>query len=268
MKTTLLSFLLSLSLNASAEHDETLIQPPVKESNEVSLYATSCRTRSHLRWDVCYSVDRDDNYRMTSFKFRNAGINKIVPMEGFGVGRDYEFQFEDLARSDMGLLLWDAPDEIESHAHLKIMVFFPRDIMPAVRYESDAQKDTVTVTLPTGEEVIFNGKTKEVISGVLSEGPIKQKADGSAIAPDVEYTGSGVVVEATALADWPVGYMEQMASKIVSIKKKGYKTCQVPGKELWYTDHTKGGNVLFNKKLMANDAFDAYVNKRCGFSIY
>lgn len=259
---------LLVSTTAFAEFDETIVQPPLKESNEASLYGSRCRTRDHERWDICYNVDANNIATERSFKFQNVGVNKIVPMEGFGTGREFEFQFEDFARSDLGLLVWDSPDEIESHAHLKMMYFFPRKNLPAIRYESDSTKDIVIVTLPTGEEVVFNGKTKEVISGALTEGPIKQKSDGTALAPEVQYNGSGVVVEASAVADWPVGFEGERANKIVSVKKKGQKTCLVPGKDLWYTDHSKGGNVFFNKKLISNEAFDKFLKTRCGFGVF
>ncbi len=259
---------LFFSTSLYADFDETLIQAPWRESNDESLYSSSCRTRDHLRWDVCFNVDRDANYSIKSFKFQNAGINKIVPMEGFGVGREYEFQFEGQARSDLGLLVWDSPDENESHAHLKIMMFFPKEILPAIRYESSNEKDLVIVTLPTKEEVVYNGKTKEIISGVLTEGVLRQNANGVAVSPDVQYNGKGVVIEASAVADWPVGFKGNQASKIVTVKKKGYKNCLIPGKELWFTDDSKGGNVFFNKKLISNEAFDAFLKKRCNFSIY
>lgn len=260
--------MLLISANAFAEFDETLIQAPIKESNEEVLYAGGCRTRDHERWNICYTINPDEVYTPRSFSFSNVGENKIVPKPGFFVSRDFEFTFEGVARSDMGLLVWDSPDDNESHGHLKLMTFFPRDIMPAIRYESDSEKDIMIVTLPTREEVIFNGKTREIISGALSEGPIRQTSSGAAMSPDVQYTGSGVVVEASALANWPVGFEGEASAKMVTIKKKGFKTCSVPGKDLWYTDNSKGGNVFFNKKLYSNQAFDQYVKKNCGFSIY
>lgn len=255
---------LVLSFSAMAEFDETMIQSPIKESNEEILFGTSCRTRDHGRWDVCFSVRPDESRLMKSFKFTNYGDNEMVPMSGFGIGRDFEFNFEGLARSDMNLLVWDSPDESESHAHLKLLTFFPRAVMPAIRYESDADKDIVIVTLPTREEVVFNGKTREVISGVLKEGAIRQSSNGAALAPNIQYTGTGVVIEASALADWPVG----VAQRITTIKKIGQKSCLVPAKELWFTDNSKGGNVFFNKKLITDLAFDSWLKKRCGFSIY
>lgn len=266
--TLLLSLLTLSSTPAFADHDETVVQAPLKNSNEQPITSTICRTRSHLRWDVCYNRDENENELMKSFKFMNYGGNETVPMGGFGVGREFEFMFEDLARSDMGLLIWDAPDEIESHSHLKILTFFPREVLPAVRYESDSDKDVVIVTLPTKEEVIFNGKTKEIVGGVLTEGPLKQDSNGYAINPDVNYQGSGVVIEAHAIADWPIGWNEAQANKNAIIKKKGFKNCTVPVKELWYTDDNKGGNVFFNKKYVTDLAFDSFLKKRCNFSMY
>ena len=249
-------------------HDETIVQAPLKDSNEERLMGTVCRTRNHLRWDFCSNRDDDGNELMKSFKFTNYGGNNSVPMEGFGVGREFEFMFEDLARSDMGLLVWDSPDEVESHGHLKLLTFFPREVLPAIRYESDSEKDVVIVTLPTREEVVFNGKTKEIVSGALKEVPLSQDRSGAALNPGVSYEGSGVVIETHALADWPVGIAQAEAGNSAIIKKKGFKNCTVPVKDLWYTDHSKGGNVFFNKKYVTDVAFDSFLKKRCKFSMY
>lgn len=266
MKKSIVLFFLLFSTAAMAEFDETQIQAPIKESNEEILHGSACNSREH--WDICFSINPDDVRTMRSFKFSNVGINPTVPSEGFSVGRDYEFNFEGLARSDMSLLVWDSPDENESHGHLKLMYFFPREIMPAIRFDDSQGLSTLVVTLPTREEVIFNQKTHEVISGALSEAPIKQTSSGHAVAPAVNYKGRGVVVEASAQADWPVGFTGDRASKTVLIKKTGYKNCIVPGKELFYTDSSKGGNVFFSKKYITDAAFDSYVQGRCGFSIY
>lgn len=264
------SLLVSMAINARViiDHDETVVQAPLKDSNEEPLMGTVCRTRDHLRWDYCMNRDEDNNELMKSFKFTNYGGNPSVPMGGFAVGREFEFMFEDLARSDLGLLIWDSPSEVESHGHLKLMNFFPREVLPAVRFESSADKDEVIVTLPTREEVVFHGKTKEILSGALKEGPLKVDGSGAAVTPDVQYVGSGVVVETSALADWPVGLAASSAGKYAIIKKKGFKNCSVPIKELWYTDMSKGGNVFFNKKYITDIAFDSFLKKRCKFSMY
>lgn len=251
------------------EYDETIIQAPFIDSNEEYLLPTICRTRAHLRWDYCSNMYKNGDEQVKNFRFTNWGENKIVPNAGFGIGRDFEFQFEGFARSDLGLLVWDMPDQIESHGHLKLMMFFPRLVMPAIRYISDSVKDLVIVTLPTTEEVIFNGKTKEVIGGVFKELPIQQDKDGYAINPGIIYQGSGVVVEADRIGDYPVGFEDKTGkNNIATISKKGHKTCKVPAKDLWYTDKTKGGNVLFNKSYVTDDAFDKFLIRKCNFSIY
>lgn len=254
-----------LSSNLFAQFDETVIQPPLKESNDVTLFGLSCRTRSHLQWDICFNILKDETRIERSIKIKNYGENKIVPTSGLLTGREFDFMFEDFARSDLSLLIWDSPDESEKNGHLKMMMFFPKNVLWSIRNEYDSTKDHLIITLPTEEEVIFNAKTREIISGALSEGPIRTNANGTAKAPDVQYTGSGVVISSSALADWPVGIA---GPKYASINKKGYKTCLVPQADLWFTDHKKGGNVFFNKKLISNENMDSYLQKKCGFSIY
>jgi hypothetical protein len=255
------------SAKVITDFDETKIQAPFTDSNEESLQDTVCKTRDHLRWDYCSSRYQNGEEQMKSFKFSNYGENKIVPKSGFGIGRDFEFMFEGFASSDLGLLIWDMPDETESHGHLKLMMFFPRLVMPAIRYVSDADKDLVIVTLPTKEEMVFNGKTKEVVSGVITEAPIKQDKAGNALNPGLTYTGSGVAVEADRLADYPVGLASQK-NNIATITKKGFKACKIPVKDLWYTDDNKGGNVFFNKKYVSDKAFDQLLKQKCKFSMY
>ena len=56
--------------------------------------------------------------------------------------------------------------------------------------------------------------------------------------------------------------------KNATIKKVGYKNCIVPSKDIWFTDTLKNDNVMFKKNIYSNEAFDHYVQKKCGFSIY
>ena len=251
-----------------SDYDETIIKAPLTDSDEESLNGLLCRTRDHLRWDVCYNVFPNNAEKMKSFKFQNAGENKIVPHSGMGIGRDFEFMFEGFARSDVGLLIWDAADEVESHAHLKLMMFFPRLVLPAARFVSNDEVDHVIVTLPTKEEVIFDGKSKEIVSGVLKEGAQAQDAEGYTLNPDIKYNGSGVVIEADAIGNYPVGINSNDKSKMATVKKVGHKDCKVPVRDLWYTDNNKGGNVLFNKKYITDKPLDTYLKRKCHFGIF
>jgi hypothetical protein len=269
MKSYFFILLTLTSLNIFSDIDETVLQAPLKDKNTEDLGPTKCITRDHLRWDVCFSMLADNTESMRSFRFSNDGENKIVPKAGFGVGRSFEFLFEDKARSDLGLLIWDMPDEVESHGHLKLMMFFPRTFLPRIRYQSNDHEDLVITTLSNGEEVNFNGKTKEIVSGVLAELPMAQDNDGNGLEPQVNYTGNGVVLWAHRLNDYPVGVTTQLTkSHIAYAYKKNYKLCKLNGNDLWYTDQKKGGNIFFNQKYSTDKSFDQLLKSKCGFSMY
>ncbi len=272
MKSITLLFVMTLTSFVYSSHeiefDETKIQAPWFDSNEEMLRTTVCRSRLHSRWNYCSYTNDKDYEKIKDFNFMNWGPNKIVSKPGFGIGRSFEFMFEGFARSDLGLLIWDSPDNQESHGHLKLMMFFPRLVLPAIRYEADKEKDILIVTLPTREEVVFNTKTKEVTRGALSESPIEQDAKGIAIVPGITYLGNGVVIEANRINDYPVGSLAQFKNNLATIKKKGFKDCKVSVKELWYTDESKGENVFFNKQYVTDEAFDQFLKQRCQFSMY
>ena len=161
----------------------------------------------------------------------------------------------------------DGPDGWDAHLRMKMMMFLPRDVMPAIR--KSETEDVVIVTLPTREEVRFNSKTKEIIGGVLTEGPIVQGPKGHAKDPDVQYTGRGVVIEASAhLA--PVGFEGKPSDNknTVSIKKKGQKTCTVLEREMWITEEKNHNTPILKKEFVTDEAMDKFIIKKCGFSIY
>jgi hypothetical protein len=254
--------------NTMEEFDETKVQEPFTDSNEEDLVSSVCRTRAHMPWDYCSLSYDNGEEKMSRFIFTNWGENRIVPKPGFGIGRDFEFMFEGFARSDLGMLIWDMPDEYTSHGHLKLMMFFPRHVMPAIRYVGDSDKGNLIVTLPTREEVIFDSKSKEIIGGVLDEGPMAQDVEGQALNPAITYTGNGVVMEADRLNDYPVGLDDKGKDNLATIRKKGFKDCLIPAKRLWYTDKEKGENVFFNKSYVTDEAFDAFLIENCQFSMY
>ena len=264
----IISSLIITSTFAHADFDETKIQAPLKDSNVESLTSTICRTRPNNLWDICYSQLDNNVESANSFRFSNDGPNIITPKTGMGVGRDFEFLFQDQARSDLGLLVWDMPDEVESHGHLKLMMFFPRKNLPAIR-ESNILKNTLTVTLPNGEQINFNESTKEITGGVLLEAPMAQDKSGNGLEPKITYTGNGVVLWAHRLNDYPVGLYsaKSNANQPAYFYKKGYKLCTVKASDLWYTDNAKGGNVYFNKNFVTDAPLNEYVEKKCGFSI-
>lgn len=250
-------------------YDESIIKSPLKDKNEQALEASGCRYRPHNLWEICYTFNADDTSKneVNSFNFTNPGDNRIVERMGTYVSRQFRFQFEDFARSDLGLLLIDSPDAEESHVHYAMYMFFPRTVIPAVRLENDL----LVVTLPTNEEVFFDPKTKEIVGGVLEELPMQIDTNGNAKKPQLIYKGKGVMLSANRLHDYPVGdtYSAgryRKATNVATVVNAQQKTCKIPVKDLWYTDYNKGGSVYFNAQLATDSAVRKSLKSKCGMS--
>lgn len=256
---------------AITNYDETISTVPEKIQNELPLFPTLCQSREKGLWDLCFSITKDsDNrdereYRAKYFKLRNSGGNRTIPQTGWMVGRDFEFQFEDLAQSDLGLLIWDMPDDYENHGHLMLMTFLPRKVVPSVQYESE---NKIKVTLPTEETVIFDALTKEILSGALREETIKTNANGVALRPAITYQGTGLVLVASRVANYPVGdefikTAKRQARNNADVIYRGKTICQIPVKDLWHTDYNKNGQVLLKDVFATDEKLVGYIEKKC-----
>ncbi len=228
--------------------------------------------------DVRY-LEREGKKEIQEFTLTNKGGNNIIKSDDYYISRTYNLSFENLARSDMHLMVIDSPDSYTSNSTYNLLMFFPRTKLPSVKTVGDENH----LTLPTGEVVVFDAKTNTIKSGVLSEKPMSQlpvrpgcnyeeKACGrKAVGDIVNYTGEGVVIKIHKSGDLPYGDREvggkpQKNTDIALIKKQG-KTCKVPAHELWYTDYQKKGQVFFKKEYATDEAFDQFLVKRCGFSM-
>lgn len=245
-------------------YDETMDIPPFKEVNESTLSPTSCQTKSN------YEVCKNDKGSIESFKIRNGGPNNMVKTNEYYINREFSFEMEDKARSDLKLLITDSPDDFTSHSTYSVMVFLPRKNLPSIINKGD----TTEVTLPTNEKIVFNSKTKEIISGVLTESPMAQEKTGKAKPAGITYTGSGVLIRADKSGDLPYGDIETSngtklpSNSTATISKKGFKDCKIPSKDLWYTDYNKGDNVFIKKELSSDEGMDNFLKAKCGFSIF
>lgn len=223
--------------------------------------------------------EKDGVKEIQEFTLTNKGGNQIVKNNEYYISRTYNLSFENLARSDMHMMVTDSPDSYTSNSTYNLLMFFPRTKLPSVKTIGDENH----LTLPTGELVVFDAKTNTIKSGVLSEKPMSQlpvrpgcnyeeKACGrKAVGDIVDYTGAGVVIKMHKSGDLPYGDREvggkpQKNTDIALIKKQG-KTCKVPAHELWYTDYQKKGQVFFKKEYATDEAFDQFLIKRCGFSM-
>ncbi len=272
-RSLLFMFVFNILVNAQASinYDETISAYPEKTNNELPLLPTLCQSREKGLWDLCFSITKDSDirddreYRAKSFKLRNSGGNPTFPQTGWMVGRDFEFQFEDLAQSDLSLLVWDMPDDYESHGHLMLMTFLPRKVVPSVQYES---VNKIKVTLPTEEIVIFDANSKEIISGALKEGPVKINSNGISLRPSITYIGKGLAIVASRVANYPVGdelvaSTKRQARNNADIIYSGKTICQIPVKDLWVTDSSKKGQVLLKSQFATDASLISFIEKKC-----
>jgi len=218
------------------------------------------------------------------FKLTNEGDNAIV-MKGCApdndepnrcqATRDFDFDFKDQANQNMQLQITDIPTDFTSHMMLSNFYFFPRKVLPHFRYSED--KSTIIVTIPTGEEVIFDAITKEIIGGVFEEGPIDFNSSRHARKfANIRYKGFGVVLRVNARGQSPElgqfnrrtisgDYGNNGGAKVLIYKynaeSDSITTCNRDKKHMW--PQIDQNPIPFN---FATDAsFDAYIQKYCGF---
>ena len=232
------------------------------------LLARSSEPALNTGWQ--YRINRQK--QIVGFEFSNRGGNAILPYrydieKNLFFTRDFQFRFEDRARQDIYLELTDWVPSRDRQFRLSelmssVVHFFPRNNLPAIvslvgRY---------IVTLPTGEEVEFDAKTREVVGGVFSEAPVDLNPNKAARKfAGIDYTGKGVVVRANSRgADPRIGTMASITTGSPPAnceKGMGCNQCQVPSRELW----EQKGAVRF--KFSTDQEFDRYLLARCGFGL-
>lgn len=186
------------------------------------------------------------------FYFQNNGPNKVILRPGPSVYRSWEFYHPGDARQDLRFTVTDSPSGT-NYLQNSYMMVFPRKTLPHIRVEGQKQ----IVTLPTGETVTFDARTKEILNGVMSEGPLSPPTH-SEHPPSVTYNGTGVLVRVDKRADDP----RRAAAKVV-ISKQG-RTCTVPRKDLW-PDQRESSSFHF--KYFSDQDFDRYLRQKCGFGL-
>lgn len=152
--------------------------------------------------DLIKKISANGETKTQGFQMSNTGPNDIVPS---GWERQFEFEFPDQAKQLMKLQLshWCRTDDCKVSATNmnSSMYFFPRDELPRMEI-LDGSK--VKVTLPTGEEVLFDKETKKIVGGVLEEGPVDAREDRfSRTFPDVRYKGKGYVLRVNGRGQQP-----------------------------------------------------------------
>ena len=253
---------------------ESVLSAPEKESvspaiqYDTVLTKRSVQTAAHSGWHYRNNRQR----QLVGFEFSNAGGNRILPhrrdiSKNQLYTRDFQFRFDDRARQDVHLSVSDWVASRDKQFRLSelmnsVMLFFPRNYLPAVVTVGDRNK----VTLPTGEEVEFNAHTHEVSGGVFSEAPVDLNPNKTLRQfPAIRYSGSGVMVRADARGSDPrLGSVATVTTGSPSsdcVQGEACNRCEVPAKEIW----AQTGAARF--KFAHDEDFHSYLLSRCAFGL-
>jgi hypothetical protein len=253
---------------------ESIVGTPGKElaSSKIAYDTLLMERASHASNQAGWQYRKDRQSQIVGFEFSNRGGNRILPPR-YDIGknllftRDFQFRFDDRARQDIQLFISDWAPSRDKQFRLSelmnsVLHFFPRNYLPAIL----GSNGRYVVTLPTGEQVEFDAKTREILGGVFSETAVDLNPDRAARKfPGVSYAGTGVVVRANARGTDPrIGSIATITTGTPlpdCDKGTACNQCQVPSKELWH----QNGAVRF--KFSTDQEFDRYLLSRCGFGI-
>lgn len=200
-----------------------------------------------------------------SFSFDNVGGNKIVKMNASKTAqRSFSFDYIEQARQNLSLMVDDISSTRVSQSMHSIFMFFPRKNLFLVEQLSG----TVNVTIPTGEKVIFQRDSKEIVDGVLQEGPL------GAHFPDLKYTGKGTILRANARGESPelgegegkidLEYGVKGSEDALIINGLTGQKCRRPKTDFW--DAIDVTPIEF--KFVTDEEFDKYLKENCGFGLF
>lgn len=258
----------STSPPAPVVKTEATLIPVTTDQNPLNNADSICGEIDQNRFEVCkekssvakyFTEDFRTKFKeadtVMKYKLSNKGPNNVIDTPSEGKTRDWAFFTEGKARQDLGFSITDYTGGNVSESQSTHIMVFPRKYLPHVKEVGDHQ----IVTLPTGETVIFDAKTKSVIGGALTEeGPMTAGTKKSA-APKVKYSGSGVMVRVDGKTLEP----RQQKNAKVTITK-GNQTCKVPLTELW-PNQSESGAPHF--KYPTDEGFNKYLQSKCGFGL-
>lgn len=153
------------------------------------------------------------------------GPNQLAPNTATGpTQRQWDFISDDNALNSTYVQITDSPNPgTLSHLMETIHVLIPRKETP----RAETKGNEIHVTLPTGEMVIFDAKTKLIKKGAMSEKAIDTNANRFQRKFTTDYVGEGISIRVDRRGGDP-----RTGSGNVSITQKG-KTCTLPKAQVW-----------------------------------
>ena len=171
-------------------------------------------------------------------------------IDGSPTTREWSFISEDNAINATYMHITDEPTPgTISHLMESAIVLIPRKEKP----RAQTVGDEIHVTLPTGEMVIFDAKTKVIKQGAFKEAPIDTNPNRNLRKFMNEYTGEGISLRVDRRGNDP-----RIGAGNVIITQKG-KSCSLPKANVW------GGSADAPRLLFSDDQkLVDFLNSKCG----
>lgn len=208
------------------------------------------------------------------FSLINRGSKRINPrgLGRSGAIRQFSFYFADRARENIYLEIIDdvrLSKRFSFDNMFREMHFFPRLQLPSVLPVEAGRK--LQVTLPTGERVVFDAISKEIVDGVLVEGPIDFNTNRHKRAnPKVRYRGRHLVITVAQRGEAPRRDRVWGQTKYAeaSYPAKFDNPCRLSPRYIW-DQHAERGDV--DPKLImlhhSDDTLFDVIEQQCGWDL-
>jgi hypothetical protein len=216
----------------------------------------------------------DEGKEVVGFSLTNSGSNQINPigLKKPGAFRNYTFSFADRARENIYLAVNDDVKISRRYSQdnmFREMHFFPRKVIPAIeKYDQGRQ---LKVTLPTGEPVLFDAKSKEISAGVLREMPIDFTVNRHERKnPELVYKGKNLAITVAQRGESArrAKVWGQVKFAEVHYPKKYDRACRVSPKYIWDQSPKKGDSEPKLTMLHATDhELFSMIEDKCGWDL-
>ena len=219
-----------------------------------------------------YEPGRQRN--VVGFSFLNDGSPTINPvgLKKKGPRREYAFMFADRARENIHLAVNDDVKISGRFSHdnmFRELHFFPRRQLPSL--EIDHANGLLKVTLPTGEPVLFDEHSMELVGGALKEAPIDFNSSRYARHnPEVRYQGEYIAITVAQRGEAPrrASVWGQTKQAEVYYPSKYKKACRISPKYIWDQKPKPGDNDPTLNMLHQTDAeLFAVIERQCGWDL-
>ena len=211
---------------------------------------------------------------VVGFSFQNDGSPNINPvgLKHKGARREYAFLFADRARENIHLAVNDDVKISGRFSHdnmFRELHFFPRRQLPALTI--DHSKGLLKVTLPTGEPVLFDQETMELVGGALKEAPIDfNRSRHLRHNPEVRYAGDYLAITVAQRGEAPRRAKVWGQTKLAEVHYPAkYRTpCKLSPKHIWDQRPKPGDNdPKLTMLYESDDALFEVIERQCGWDL-